>query len=134
MNYQELIEHVAEDTRYTKRQIRAILRSIVKVMQDALFSGRDVHVEGLGHFLNAPAAARSVMDPRTKQQVTMPATRRIKFVPSRHVKHKIRESQKLFVRVDPMERFGLGRKDHGEVRSGDRSEEGPGDGEEGGGR
>lgn len=131
MNYQELIEHVAEDTRYTKREIRAILRAFSKVVQETLFSGRDVYIENLGFFLNVPAAARSVMDPRTKRQFIMPATRRVKFVPSRFVKHKIRESHKLFAKVDPVEHFGLGRKDDGQVRSGDRSEEGSGEGEEG---
>lgn len=107
MTYHELIERLADDTRHTKREIRHLLRAFSRVVEEALGSGRDVQLWGLGNFVNAPAAARSVMDPRTKQQVIRPATRRVKFVVGRRLKYKVMETQKLFEKVDTKKRFGI---------------------------
>ena len=107
MTFQELIERLAEDTRYTKREVRSFLRIFAHVVEETLMSGRDVQLWGLGNFVNAPAAARSVMDPRTKEQIIRPATRRVKFVVGQKLKHRIKETQELFEPVDVRRRFGI---------------------------
>lgn len=120
MTYRELILRVAEDTSHTPREIRQLLHSLFRIIVETLMSGRDVELWQLGTIVNAPAAARPVMDPRTKTHVMRPATRRVKFVTAQKLRIKIKETQKLFAPVSLAERFGLKEKSDGKVCSGDR--------------
>ena len=107
MTHNELIARLADDTKYTRMEIRHLLNTFSKIVQETLMTGRDVQLWGLGTFVNAPAAARPVMDPRTKQQFIRPATRRLKFVPAQKMRYRIKETQKFFEPINTKKRFGI---------------------------
>jgi nucleoid DNA-binding protein len=135
MEYQELISVLSDETKYTRREIRKILRLFAKHVRKALGDGRDVHIYGLGKLQNCPAKARVARDPRTNgaKPMIVPATRRVRFIPSDDLKAIVQASITLFKEENLELRFGLPRKEkrHGKVRSRDRSEEGT-QGKEGG--
>jgi nucleoid DNA-binding protein len=123
MEYQELVTVLAERTHYTRREIRQILRLLVKTIRETLEDGRDVHIYGLGRFQNLEARARSGRHPITGERIPIPARRRIKFEPIDEFRDAVRASAELFKKESLEARFGLPRKEdrHGKVWRGDRS-------------
>jgi DNA-binding protein HU-beta len=136
MEFQELVSVLADESSYTRREIRAILRLFSQAVREALADGRDVQVWGLGRFLNLPAKERSGRNPHTGERVRIPATRRVKFDPAKELRASVKASSDLFnTGVSLEQRYGLPRKrkemKRGKVRSRDRPEQGP-EGKEGG--
>ena len=128
MELNELIISVADETQYTRREIRTILRAIVKHITDGLASGVNVRIPKLGRFENLYAAPRSGRNRATGERFVIPASRRIKFVPTAQLRKRVKLSASLFETEEPATLYGLsekGEEDDGEVRSRDRPEEGP---------
>lgn len=107
MEHRELVNHLSHRTSYTKREIRLILKAIASVIQEAIGSGRDVQLEGVGKFLNLPQPQRVGGHPVTKKRMIIPATRRIKFEPAVKMKKVVRKSLKYFKDEDPEVKYGL---------------------------
>lgn len=126
MEYQELITNLAADTKYTRREIRKILQMLAQHVRAALKDGRDVHVYGLGKFMNLPSAARVGRHPITGDRIDIPATRRVRFIPADDLKTSVQASDVLFKEENLELKYGLPRKEkkRGQVRSRDRPKEG----------
>jgi nucleoid DNA-binding protein len=135
MEFQDLVIALSDETHYTRREIRRILRVFAKVVREGLSDGLDVKIPGLGRFENVPSAARSGRNASTGERFVIPPSRRVKFVPCDKLRVGVKESVDLFKEESLARRFGLPRKEkkRGEVRSRDRPQEGP-EGEEGGSR
>ena len=130
MLYQDLIGTIADETSYTRREIRKILRVMARITRSELCSGRDVQIYGVGKFHNKPAKARMARHPITGAPLPIPARRRVKFIPSEPLIEAVRQSVVVFQDVDLQERFGLTKKqnkepDYGKVWRRYRHEESP---------
>lgn len=127
MQWQELVSALSDETKYTRREVRSLLRTLSEIIVDNLSQGRDVQVLGLGWFLNVPAAPRSGRHPVTGERIPIPASRRVKFDPTDEVRAGVKASADLFIVESPEKRFGLSttEEDHGKVRSPDRQGQGP---------
>lgn len=125
MEFQELVCLIADETTYTRREIRNIMRFLVKVIRKALGEGRDIHLPELGYLRNIKQAARRGRNKLTGLMIDVPETRRLRFIPCPGLRKEVKASQALFAKPDLAQRFGLTpkEKDNGEVRSGDRPEE-----------
>jgi len=127
MEYQEFIEVLAEKSRYTKREIRKMLRLITATIQDAMGRGRDVHIVGLGKFKNVGTGFMRGRNRYTGQPVIIPPRRRVRFSPAVALREIVLKSEIVFrEETNLMKKFGLEKgSKHGEVRGPDRPEEGP---------
>jgi len=125
MEYQELIEAVAGQTKYTKREIRKIMRLVARTIREAMGRGRDVQYHGLGRFVNVLEKARKGRNRYTGEAIIIPPRRRVRFRPNEVLRIMVAQSQEVFKEPDLRERFGLKKgANDGKVRSGDRPKEG----------
>jgi DNA-binding protein HU-beta len=133
MEFQDLVTVLAEQTNYTRREIRQILRELAQIIGQAIEEGRDVHVWGLGKFRNVEAKARSGRHPVTGERIPIPPSRRLKFEPTDELRDRAKASADLFNKETLEVRYGLPKKEkrHGKVRSRNRSQQGA-KGKEGG--
>ena len=126
MIYNELIAQLAEETKYTKREIRTILRQAAKLVTAALVSGQKVYWHSIGSFHNVSQRAYHVRNYKTGERYWTIPRRRVKFTPSIPLRNKVRQSIVLFQEPETTQQY-LPKKvpnEHGQVRSGDRSREG----------
>jgi len=122
MEFQELVTELSNQTNYTKREIRHILRLLVKLIVENIVNGRDVQIWGLGRFRNLPAKARTGRHYITGARIDIPASRRLKFEPIIEIKNRVRESISLFKKESLEAKYGLPKKEkrHGKIWSSHR--------------
>lgn len=120
MTYLQLISQLSEDTKYTKREIRAILRQMTKIVTDALVGGQKVHLMGIGSLSSAPDHIYCVRNYKTGERYWTKPRRRIKFKPCTPIRNKVRQSIALFQEPDTTEQY-LPKEEHrnGKIRRGD---------------
>ncbi len=75
MNKAELIMAVAEETGLSKKDAEASINATVKAITDALAAEEKVQIVGFGSFETKHRAARMGRNPRTKEDVMIPATK-----------------------------------------------------------
>ena len=124
MTYQQLIVQVADNTSYTRREIRKILRLVSSAVINELAGGGEVSWRGLGAFKNVPRKSHYVRNVFTGKMYWTEPSRRVRFVSSLKLRKKVIESTKIFVEPDLAKRY-LPKETQGgqsgKVRSTDRS-------------
>ena len=63
----------------TKNQVAAVVETIFEGMKEALLLNDKIEVRGLGSFRLKSMKERTARNPRTGEQVTVPAKKRIHF-------------------------------------------------------
>jgi len=126
MELMDIVCEVSKRTRYTRREIRKILRVAASIVKEELSHGRNVSWRGMGRFENVYRKACIARDPRTHGKTTMhvPPGRRFRFVPCKEIVALVKKSKEHFQQTKPEERYLPKEKRHGKVRSGDRPQEG----------
>lgn len=79
MNKSELINAIADNAGLNKADAKKALEATVKAIGEALKSGDKVALVGFGTFSIAERDARTGVNPRTKEQITIPAKKTVKF-------------------------------------------------------
>ncbi|MBF0448394.1 MAG: HU family DNA-binding protein, partial [Magnetococcales bacterium] len=79
MNKSELIDAVASATGLTKVQSGEAVDAVIGSIQGALKNGDQVSLVGFGTFLVTDRAARMGRNPRTGDEIEIPAARLPKF-------------------------------------------------------
>jgi DNA-binding protein HU-beta len=74
VNKAELIANMAEKSGLTKKDAEAALKGFIDSVQEALASGEKVQLVGFGTFESRERAARVGRNPRTKEEITIPAS------------------------------------------------------------
>lgn len=85
MNKAELVSHVAKDADMTKAQASQALDSFVKVITEALGNGDKVTILGFGTFTTSERSARPGRNPKTGEEIQIPAKRVAKFKPGKEL-------------------------------------------------
>lgn len=75
MNKSDLIGSVAEKTELTKKDAEKAVNAIFQSIEDALAKGDKVQLVGFGTFETKERAARIGRNPRTGQEIKIPATK-----------------------------------------------------------
>ena len=75
MNKADLINAVAEKTGLTKKETEAAVAATFDVVTEALTEGEKVQLVGFGSFEVKPRAARVGRNPRTKEEIEIPAAK-----------------------------------------------------------
>lgn len=74
MNKLEIVKIVAEKTGLTQKEVAGVVDSTIDAMIAELKKGREVNIAGFGKFVVKKRAARTSINPRTKQPIKVPAS------------------------------------------------------------
>ena len=75
MNKAELIAAVAEKTGLSKKDTEAAVSASLEVITESLAQGEKVQLVGFGSFETKARAARIGRNPRTKEEIKIPASK-----------------------------------------------------------
>jgi len=89
MNKAELVEEVANQTALTKKVSREAVDAIISAITDSLGREEKVTLVGFGTFQVIQRKARKGRNPRTGEEIQIPAKRVPKFTPGRALREKV---------------------------------------------
>lgn len=75
MNKSELIAKMAEKSGLTKKDNEVVLKAFIESVEEALEGGEKVQLVGFGTFETRERAARVGRNPRTKEEIQIPASK-----------------------------------------------------------
>ena len=89
MNKAELVAAIAAKTGDTKKGAEASVNAFVEVITDALAKGDKVQLVGFGSFEVRKRAARKGRNPRTKEEIKIPASKAPVFKAGKALKETV---------------------------------------------
>ena len=89
MNKADLITTMAEKSKLTKKDAEAALKALIESVEEALEKGDKVQLVGFGTFEARERAARVGRNPRTKEEITIPASKVPVFKAGKEFKDKV---------------------------------------------
>ena len=89
MNKTELVAAIAERTQLSKPDSVKALKAFIEVVGDELKNGGKVQLAGFGTFEVAERAERQGINPRTKETITIAASKSPKFKAMKALKDKV---------------------------------------------
>lgn len=89
MNKAELIASMAQKSGLTKKDAEMALKSFIESVQETLESGDKVQLVGFGTFETRERAAREGRNPRTKEVISIPASKAPVFKAGKEFKEKV---------------------------------------------
>lgn len=91
MNKTELIAVVAEKAEVTQKEAELVLTAMVDTIQEMLAQGEKVVLTGFGTFEVRHRVARKGRDPRTGQEIEIPAQRTPAFRAGKGLKDAVKK-------------------------------------------
>ncbi len=85
----QLVDHVAGRTGMSKSQAKQAVSAVVEAISEQLAEGNRVQVGGFGTFEVRERAERQGTNPRTRERVTIAASRSVGFRPSSNLKSRL---------------------------------------------
>lgn len=89
MNKAELISAIVEDTKLTKKDAEAFLKSFTENVAKTLEKGEDVQLIGFGTFAVGARAERSGRNPKTGETIKIAASKTPKFKAGKALKDRV---------------------------------------------
>ena len=89
MNKAELINAVAEQAGLSKKDTEAVITAALETITAALKEGDKVQLVGFGSFEVRERAPRIGRNPRTKEEVTIPASKAVQFKSGKVLKRAV---------------------------------------------
>lgn len=74
----------------TKAKAEETLDAFIKCLEDALVSDKEIRINDFGTFKVIERAAREGRNPRTGEKINIPASKSIKFTPSKNLKEALK--------------------------------------------
>ena len=75
MTKKDLIAAIAEKAGLSKKDSEAALNAFIATVEETLKAGESVQLTGFGTFEVRERAERQALNPRTKESITIPATK-----------------------------------------------------------
>lgn len=94
MTKSDLIQRVSKDTGLSLTQSGKVVNDVFDTITNALKSGEEVRVTGFGTFRVTKTAARTGRNPRTGEQISIPAGKRPSFSAGASLVEAVRGGQK----------------------------------------
>ncbi|MBT3217633.1 MAG: HU family DNA-binding protein [Proteobacteria bacterium] len=85
----ELVATISREASLSKVDAAKALGAVTGSIQRALVDGRKVTLVGFGTFSVSHRAARMGRDPQTKQPISIPASKGVKFKPGKAMKEAV---------------------------------------------
>ena len=89
MNKTELVAAIADKSGLSKKDAEKALKAFSETVADELKKGAKVQLVGFGTFEVVERAAREGINPRTKETISIPASKAPKFKPMKSLKEKV---------------------------------------------
>lgn len=89
MNKAELIDAIAADTNFSKKDTDLFFRAFIENVSKALEGGDSVHLLGFGTFDVSERAARDGRNPKTGETIKIEASKAPKFKAGKALKDRI---------------------------------------------
>ena len=86
----ELVNAVAEKTGLSKKDSERAVAAVVASVSESLAKGEKISLVGSGTFEVKERAARSGINPRTKESITIPASKTPVFKPGKALKDAVK--------------------------------------------
>lgn len=90
LNKKEIAELVADKHNLTKKEASEIIDLIFETMTETLKKGNRVDISGFGKFEVKTRAARTGINPQTKEQIEIPESKVPAFKASKNLKENVR--------------------------------------------
>jgi nucleoid DNA-binding protein len=85
----EVIDRIAENTNTRRAVVKPVIQSFLDEIIDELAKNNRLEFRDFGVFETKMRAARTAQNPKTMEQVTVPAKRNVKFKMGRLMKQKM---------------------------------------------
>lgn len=89
MNKTELIEVVAQKADLSKKAADAAVNAVIAAIEEALVAGEKVQLIGFGTIEVKAKAARTGRNPSTGAEISIPASKQVKFSAGKTLKDKV---------------------------------------------
>jgi DNA-binding protein HU-beta len=89
MNKLDLISAVADDANLTKGQASEAVDAVFKAIEHALKKEEEVRLVGFGTFATAKRKAGTGRNPRTGEEIAIPASTSVRFKPGKGLKDAV---------------------------------------------
>lgn len=89
MKKAELVAAIAEKTELSKKDAEKAVKAFTEVVEEELKKGGKVQLVGFGTFEVADRAERKGINPSTKEEIIIPASKAPKFKAGRQLKDSI---------------------------------------------
>ena len=89
MNKNDLINAIADSTELSKVKVTEVLDSFVNIVTKALKKGEEVRLIGFGTFAVSKRKATKGHNPRTGEEIKIPASKQPKFKAGKTLKEAI---------------------------------------------
>ena len=89
MNKAELISAMSEKAELSKADTAKAIDAFVSVVSDALKTGDEVRIVGFGSFGVSDRAASKGRNPRTGEEIDIPASKQVRFKVGRSLKDEL---------------------------------------------
>lgn len=86
MNKQDLVAHIADEVGLSKAEAERALNAVISGVTQTLAKGGTVAITGFGAFAVVTRAARGARNPKTGEEIRIPAARVPKFKPGSNLK------------------------------------------------
>jgi DNA-binding protein HU-beta len=90
MNKIDVIKAVATRTGLPASTAEKAIESLGEVLTDAILSGQEASLPGVGKLATKASAARTGRNPRTGETIQIPAGKRLIIRPSKHIKEALK--------------------------------------------
>lgn len=94
MNKTDLINSIAEKSNLSKKDSNTVLNAFIDSVEESLAKGEKIQLIGFGTFLTTERPERIGRNPRTKEEIKIPASIVPKFVAGKDLKEKVSKLSK----------------------------------------
>lgn len=90
MNKNELVKEVSKSTEISKDEVRKVINSVIETINDTLYFGENINLEGLGSFALKKSKEKMCMNFKTgKKDILIPKRYRVAFTISPTIKNRV---------------------------------------------
>ncbi|MDG6094591.1 HU family DNA-binding protein [Acetobacter sp. AN02] len=89
MNKQELVAAVADEADLPKAKASEVVDAVFGAIENALKNGQEVRLVGFGTFVTAHRKATKGRNPRTGEEIDIPASTSVRFKPGKSLKDAV---------------------------------------------
>lgn len=90
VNKDMLVHAIGDKTELSKKDVEAVLESMIDIVTDELRKGNKVTLTGFGTFRVSQRAERQGINPQTKAKITIPAMTVPKFTAGKSLKEAVK--------------------------------------------
>lgn len=89
LNKQELVAAVAEKTELSKAKSIEAVDAVLSTIEETLSNNQEVRLIGFGSFVTAHRKAAKGRNPRTGEEIKIPASTTVRFKPGKGLKEAV---------------------------------------------